>query len=325
MKFIVKIICVLFFSAGFLSCEIETPMIPEVQMAINKNQLVVNESMILKFSGVADQIVVYMGDYMHDYELRENSNTGFVVNKGAFSYAYSTPGQYKVVCVSSTYNNSATILNRDTCSLLVTVIDDVTEIDKLSCSQVLYDEVFADRLANDAWLMVLPRKVKYNLATPSISLSQKLRFYIQSDSTDILVNEIKYSNSVKYDLSTPVNISVTSHHGTVRPYILHTLYYPEFKSFKLLGAEGKLIRNEFDYSTMELQVTLPVGTDVRNVVPEFSLYSTTEEVYINDIEQISGLSVVDFTKNVTYRLVEGLSSNSDVVAATQIKIKIFFQ
>ena len=86
---------------------------------------------------------------MHDYELREQSNTGFVVNKNLFTYSYATPGTYKVVCVASTYTDGATDLKRDTCSYTVTVIDDQTEIENISCPQIVYDEVFAERRVAD--------------------------------------------------------------------------------------------------------------------------------------------------------------------------------
>jgi len=304
------------------SCENEDSAIPQAAMTINKNQLMINESMIIHFTGTADQIVIYTGDDMHDYELREQSNTGFVVNKNLFTYSYSVPGTYKVVCVASTYTDNAADLKRDTCSYMVTVIDDQTEIEQLSCPQIIYDEVFAERLANDEWLMVLPRRVKYNNQTPSIALSQRLRFYIQSDSTKVYVNNKEYSDTERYDLSTPVDILVKSDFGTTRPYKLYTLNYPEFNTFKINGVEGILARNEFDYSTFVLQLTLPSGADMSNIAPEFATHLSTEKVYIGNIEQVSGVSTVDFTQDVTYRLVSTLPENPDAQVVSTINVKI---
>ncbi len=327
MKIIINILLVICASLFVISCENEEAPDPQAAITVDKLLLKINESMVIRFTGIADQAVVYTGDNMHEYELRDQSNTGFVVNKGLFTYAYTVPGRYKVVCVASTYTDRATDLKRDTCSYTVTVIDNETEIEKISCSQVLYDEVFADKLENDEWLMLLPRKVKYNTSTPSISLSQKLRFYIHSDSTKIFINDKEFSNTsaTKYNLSTPLDITVKSHYGTVRPYKLYTMYYPEFNTFKMLGATGTLVRTEFDYSSFDMEVTLPVGTDISSVKPEFTMFSATDKVYIGDAEQISGSTVVDFTKGVTYRLVSTLPENPAIQSEATVNIKIKYQ
>lgn len=77
------------------ACAEEEAATPKAVMTIDKDLLNINESMIVNFHGVADQVVVYTGDETHDYELRNQNNTGFVVNKGTFSYSYTVPGTYK--------------------------------------------------------------------------------------------------------------------------------------------------------------------------------------------------------------------------------------
>jgi hypothetical protein len=324
MKIALKIgwgICV---SLCLIACEKEAATTPQAAITVNKNQFTVNESMIIQFTGLADQVAIYTGDDMHNYDLREQSNTGFVVNKNLFTYSYSTQGLYKVVCVASTYTDRADDLKRDTCSLTVTVIDDQTEIERLSCPQIIYDEVFAEKHAGDEWLMLLPRKIKYNNSTPSISLSQRLRFYIRSDSTKVYVNGNEYSSTDKYDLSVPADITVRSDFGTARTYKLYTLQYPEFNSFKLQGVEGTWVRNEYDYSAFELQITLPQGTDASHLVPEFTTSSPAEKVYIGDTEQLSGISAVDFTQDVTYRLFSTLAANPGMQAVSTVNVKISY-
>lgn len=307
----------------FASCDDDSIATPVASVTVNQQELSINETMVIHFTGVADQVAIYTGDNMHNYDLRAESNTGFVANKGLFTYSYSVSGQYKVVCVASTYSDEAKEMRQDTCSFLVKVTDDVTEIDKLSCSQVLYDEVFANKYPNDEWLMVLPRKVKYNTSSASISLaSQRLKFYIQSDSTKIQIDGKPYVNTSRYNLTNPVAVQVTSDYGTVRPYKLYTIYYPEFNTFKLAGVTGTVIRTEFDYSYFEIEVKLPSGTDVSNLVPEFSLFSSTDKVYIGDTEQTSESSAVDFTKDVTYRIVSTSPDNPNMQAESTVSIKI---
>jgi hypothetical protein len=227
--------------------------------------------------------------------------------------------------VATTYADRAENLQRDTCSITVTVIDDETEIERLSCPQILYDEVFAERLPNDEWIMRLPQKVKYNNATPAISAQQRLRFYIQSDSAQIFVNDVKYKETDKYDLAATAAIRVKSNFGTERLYKLHTLYYPEFATFKVAGVEGVLVRNQFDYSSFDVEITLPPGADASNVIPEFSLSSPTEKVFIGEAEQTSSVSAVDFTKTVVYRLENVLAENAAIKAVSIFKIKLIYQ
>ncbi len=89
----------------FASCsdDNEPARTPVAQITVSKTQLKLNESMEIDFTGVADQVVVFTGDPGHDYTLRDSSNTGYVVNKGIFTYSYATPGTFHVVCVASTY------------------------------------------------------------------------------------------------------------------------------------------------------------------------------------------------------------------------------
>lgn len=327
MKTIIRVFLFVCFLLLLVCCENNTVNLPKAEVAINQTQFSINESMIISFTGNADHVVIFTGDDMHNYELRDQGNTGFVVNKGLFSYSYTSPGVYKVVCIATTHNDLAMELKRDTSSYKITVIDDETEIEKLSCPQILYDEVFANKLDNDEWLMILPRKVKYGNSTPTISMTkQRLKFYIQSDSAKVFINDVGYSPTARYDLSVPIDVRVQSNFGTDRLYKLYTMNYPEFISFKLLNVEGVFVRNEYDYSSFMLNVTLPAGTDVTNLIPQFTTTSETDKVYINDIEQTSAISKVNFTQDVTYKLVSVLSVDQpDKKVMSTVKVKVNFQ
>jgi len=182
-------------------------------------------------------------------------------------------------------------------------MDDITEIERISAAQVLYDEIFA-RAVNDVdWLLPLPRKIHYKTSNPSVAMKQKLKFYIPSLSTEVMVNKELYNVNAKYDLSSMLEITTRSHEGTTRDYRLHTLNYGEFKTFSVAGVEGSVQRTEYDYSYYEINMSLPRGTDLSNLVPTFTLYGDNEQPYIGDVAQESGVNVVDFSSPVTYRFV----------------------
>ena len=326
MKIAIKILLGISIILFIFSCGEEEVRTPVAEVTVNKTQLSINETMIIQFTGVADQVVVFTGDDMHDYKLRDQSNTGLVVNKNLFTYSYSAPGVYEVVCLASTAGDMATDLKFDLCSFTVTVIDDATEIDRLSCPQVIRDEVYAKRYVNDEWLMVLPRRVIYNDRPQNVSItSQRLRFYIPSDSTKVFVNGNAFVATTGYNLSVPVNILVKSDFGTERPYKLYTINYPEFSSFKLSDVDGVVTLNIFDYSAYTWNITLPRGTDVSNLAPEFTTYLPTEKVYIGNAEQISGSSMVDFSQKVTYRLVSTLPDRPEMQAESTVVVNVVFQ
>ena len=336
MTKIIKTITVVCAMLLVFSCkeEIKTPL---AVANIDKTVLTVNETMTVDFSGsIADQIVVFPGDEKHDYALLNESNTGFVVNKKLFTYSYTVPGTYKVVCVASASGDMAADLLFDTCSFAVQVIDDDAVIKTLSSPGVATDEIFAKKYAEDIWVLAMPRSVvpppPLRPVTINLNTDRRLRYHIQSELAKVFVNgkefpEGKNTQGGAYDLSTPLDIKVVSNAGTERNSTLYTVYYPEFtaSSFKLGSATGTLARTVYDYSALEMNINLPSGTDVSNLIPTFTTRDSNEKAYIENIEQISGVSVVDFTNTVTYRLVSTVPDNPEIQVESTVVVKINFQ
>lgn len=311
-----------FLLIGISSCDNEDAAMPTAEIQIENNLLEVNQSMEVHFTGSADNVVVYPGDTDHDYELREESNSGLVVNKGLFTYAYSTPGVYKVVCVATNHAKEGSIVLSDTCSLYVKVIDDCTEIERISAPQVLYDEVFAQEFNSSDWLLPLPRKIKFKTSTPSVSMSQKLKFYIDSQSTQILIDGNEFNSNSKYDMTKTHEIKTVSNEGTSRTYSLYTLNYGEFKDFTVAGMPGVVERNEYDYSYYEINLKVDSDVDLTSLTPGFTLYSEQERVYVGDAEQMSGVSMVDFSNPVTYRFVVSHPDNPEIKIESKCVVTI---
>lgn len=310
------------FSLILASCDDNKAEKPTSAISIDKTTLAINESMTVRFVGSADNVVVYTGDTDHDYELRDQSNSGLVVNKGRITYAYANPGIYKVVCVAVNHEDAGNSVEADTCSMYVKVIDDNTEIDRISAPQVLYDEVFAHRLNDNDWMMALPRKVRFKGKDAKITMQQLLKFYIPSLTTEISVNGEPFNAKTKYKLDDMQLITAKSYQGTTRDYRLYALNYGEFETFKLGGVEGKVERTEFDYSYFEVNMELPAGTDLTALVPEFTLYGANEKVFVGDKEQISGSTAVDFSSPVTYRFEVSHKDNPAVKVESTCVVRV---
>lgn len=304
------------------SCSDDKATQPTAAFTVDANRVEVNQSVTVRFTGNADNVVVFPGDQGQDYDLIKENNTGLVVNKGLFTYAYSTPGTYKMVCVATNHADEGMSLLSDTCSTWIRVIDDATEIEKISAYPVVRDEIFATQCNDADWLMAFPRKMRYQSGNPAVTLSRKLKFYTASQSTAVLVGGEPYSASKSYDLSAVLDITTRSHEGTERAYKLHTLYYGEFKTFAVAGVKGTIERDPFNYNNYVMNITVAEGTDLSALKPEFTLFADNEKVYIGNEEQSSGVSVVDFTKPVTYRFVTTSTENPQISVESTCVVNI---
>lgn len=141
--------------------EARTP-VAAVQFQIDNNTLNTNESMVIHFTGTADQVVIYPGDDSHNYALRDSSDTGIAVNKGLFTYSYSVPGVFHVVCVASTYDTyMGNNIRTDTCGFYVRVVDNITQLDRIYAT-ITPNTYYAENVNGDDWLLCLPTKQLYN-------------------------------------------------------------------------------------------------------------------------------------------------------------------
>lgn len=304
----------------FTACEEDEATQPVASVSVDKNLYDTNETMTVKFTGSAENVVIFTGDKSHDYELREQSNTGLIVNKGLFTYAYQQPGTFKVVCVATNHADEGQSIKTDTCSFYVKVVDDVTEIEKLSAPAVLYDEVYASQLNDTDWLLEIPRQVKYRTShKTAINIKkQKLKFYLASDSTKIEVNGAPFSSNTQYDLSKTADITLTSHAGTVRDYKLYTVNYGEFETFTLAGkkmTKNNYTRTEEAYDYAELNIAVAAGVEA----PTFDLYDN-EKVYVDGVEQISGVTTQDFSQPVTYTFEACHPDRPDIIVRSTVVV-----
>lgn len=303
------------------ACVEDEVKVPVASFEASKAVCTINESVVFHFTGQAQQVSIFTGDKSHDYHLLEQGNAGFVVNKGTFSYAYKQPGTYQVVIVATNFSEGAETILKDTSSLIIRVTDEDATIKALSCPKVLYDEIAAENVNDTDWLVRLPQKIQFGGKTAAVTSKQRLAVKLASDSTILLVNGLKFSSTTQYELNAPVALNLTAHSGAVKDYTLYMLRFPEFASFKLAGVTGVLTRSEFNYNKMAMTVTLPAGSAKTNLIPEFAL-SEGQEVFVNGVLQISGVSVVDFTAPVVFRLRNTSVAKPQLTAETEVTVTV---
>jgi lipoprotein len=306
--------------------------------------LKINQSMTIHFTGVADQVVIYPGDYGHNYALRDSGNTGIVVNKGLFTYSYSVPGKFHVVCIASTYNTyMGENLRTDTCSFDITVVDDVTTIDKIY-SNIIPNTYYATPIDDENWILCLPTKQVFNDRDVILNTTrQRLYFDIKSDSTKIFVdlpdNErellTNYNNlnsaqktdvnsfinttRKRYNLSKSHVITVRSDAGTIKTVRLYCMIYPEFRTVSLNGVNGVLKRDAFDQSAQTYVFTLPRDTNISNIQINYTVDGTG--VLVDSGQEISSGANVNLTSGI-FTIIRKSTENANIKATSKVKFEI---
>lgn len=297
----------------FASCSDDKTADPATAaINVDKNDLSVNESVTIRFLGSAERVVIYPGDEGQDYELRNQANSGLVVNKGLLTYSYSQPGVYKMVCVATNEKDAGNSVMSDTCSVWIKVTDKINTIKGVSVNVLNRNEVAYELVSDSEWAVALPRKVRFNGKDVNFALkSQSILVSLDSPSGSVLIKEdeqpeesfAKISKTKKYNIGKVLNLRSFSGSGDQRDYNLYCFYNGEFKTFKLAGVTGSLLRNEFDYATTTIDIEVPAGTDLTSLAPQFTLNDpANEKVFIGETEQTSG-TPVDFSSPVTYRFV----------------------
>ncbi len=295
---------------------------PIASVIVNTTQLEINQSMEIQFTGIADQAVIYTGDKGHSYALRDSSDTGFIVNKGLFTYSYAVPGKFHVVCVASTYDTfMGKGLRRDTTAFDVVVKDDVTTIDRIF-SSIRPNVYFAELVDTDSWMMCFPTKQLYNDKELKINTARvRLSIEITSDSSKIYVDEELYNSKNYYDMTKQHALRVVSDYGSIRNYKLYPIIYPEFTSIKIAGVYGTLQRNAYDQSLQTYIFALPIGTDLTHIIPEY-VVDGDGILYANGKEITSGSEMNLVDRDVIYTLVRTSSTNAKVSAVSKIKFEV---
>ena len=298
--------------------EVEPARTPVASIDINKTTLVINESMEIHFTGVADQVVIFTGDEgrkYQDYGKGEiKANTGVVVNKGFFTYSYAVPGVFHVVVVASTYDTySGNGLKQAKYEFDVTVDDDINTIDKIFFQSQAHNVFYANAVNDKDWVFCIPTCEVYNNKDVKTNISRRsLSFEIASDSAKVYIDGEVYASRNTYNLDQNHDLKVVSYKGSTREYKLWTLRYPEFTTIAVGEAEGTLKRDAFNQDLLTYTFTGVSGKD--------GLVETHEDGVEFLVNGKAPTSDVDYSDpDNVYTLVRTDKENTAVKAVTRVK------
>ena len=306
---------------------------PDATVTVDKTSLNIHESMTITIGGSYDQAVVWTGDENHNYDKRFdpkydesglplNSNWGLVVNKGIFTYSYANPGEYNVLVILTNSNEKAEKVEQVMQSFAVTVTDPYNKLKSVSAGRKPYYDISGVQVGENDWFIPMPRKFRYNKRDMPISLtSHNITLTAESSAAAVTVGGKPYDAAARYNLTTPLDVKVISGAGMEHDYKVTTMFCPEFTSYTLAGAKGTITRSDFDYTSFTVEVTVPSGTDITSLVPEFALTDkNADHVYLDGVEQLSGESAVDFSTPVVYELRAVNADNPAMVAVSHAEI-----
>lgn len=324
----------------------------EASFKTEKKQYDVFESVTFENTGSGQKFVIYTGDEGHIYG--KAGDTGFATaSNGIFSYSYQEPGIYKAVWLASSINENGDIeFSKDSTTIEVVATNGgldflyIYRLCRMPNITGLYYEPYGEFVSEDT-LMVpiiyeawtgnyLQKKLMVNFELSS----QLSSFYWYNP----LTGEDKLLESGKTSTSKIINFvedgaikvqkfKVVTASGISANYYVAPVMIPQFTKFSINGVQGKITRNISYYERFEIEVSLPLGTDLSKVTPEFevlnndiNLVGDNVEVSIDGEPQISGQTTVDFSsKSVTYDIKYQLLDSDNPTLIQNAKINVIIK
>lgn len=312
------------------------------------------ESIIFTNLGAGQTFSIWTGDANHQYG--KQGNSGFAIGtSGEFSYSYREPGQYTVVWIASSMNAAGEIISSID-SVKLTLLDKSGGLDNLSIYKIYrmddYDDTrstyfhAAATMLDDSTLMcpiiyeawrngsinsIKSKKLylKYQLT----STTATLYWYTDGDWKNVRSEVDNFFGVMDGNTIAPQRIKVVTASGFTRYFQINAVMMPKLTSMTFNGVEATITHDLSAYNIYDVNVTLPAGTDLTQLKPEFVLMEndanlldgSNASVTVNGVEQTSGVSVVDFSNGVvTYNLEYTMlgATNKELKQTSEMRVNI---
>lgn len=330
---------------------------PVAKFEVPKEKYNVFESVVFTNKGQGQRYVVFTGDQGHKYD--ESAGTGFSTSSnGLFSYSYQEPGRYKAVWIASSVNADG-VIEQAVDSTWINVVSDDGGLEKLTIMNiyklneyggVLYcsaGEFVGERALlcpvlfaswRDATVNTIKTKLLVNFELSS-TYSRMFWYNPKTGADQEIISGNSSSRIVEFVQDGRLAVQrfiVKSDAGTETSYEVAPVMIPEITKFTLNGVNGTITRDIAYYDRFNIEIKLPVGTDLSSLVPDFEIMKndpnltdgTNVTATIGKEVQVSGTTPVDFSRGaVTYTLMSRLlgSDNPKYTLEAQVKVNVTLQ
>lgn len=306
------------------SCDDDDKVVmPDAGFTMSATEVSIYETVTFEYTGSpATQVAIYPGDTGHDFDLKDEGNSGFVVNDGVATYAYKEPGTFDVVVVATNYDKTGDVSMMSVARQSITVKDDDNELRTLSLKRDLYNKELPATIEGNTVVFAVPEKVRISNRDIAVSLkAQRLEVATMSANASVLINDAPFAATTKYNLTEPVKLSVVAASGDQRDYTVHAVSLPSFSAFSIGTAKGTVAFSDYDFDKTTVAVTVPAGTDLTALVPAFTA-AAAKRICVNGVEQVSGSTPVDFTEPVVYELTNWKDDNEQISCTSYVTVTV---
>lgn len=301
----------------------DTVVMPEAAFTMSATEVSIYETVTFTYTGTpATQVAIYPGDTGHNFDLKDEGNSGFVVNDGEATYAYKEPGTFDVVIVATNYDKYGDESMMHVARQTIVVKDDDNELRSLSLKRDMYNKELPASIDGNTILLAVPEKVRISNRDIAVNLkSQRLEVATMSANASVLVADAPFVATTKYNLESPLALSVVAASGDRRDYTVHAVRLPSFSAFTIGSAKGTVAFSDYDFDKTTVTVTVPAGTDLKALVPTFTA-AAAKRVRVNGVEQVSGSTTVDFSEPVVYELTNWEDGNEALSCTSYVTVTV---
>lgn len=317
---------------------------------VSDNTVGTLQSVVFANNGQGQNYSVWTGDNGHVYgTLGDN---GFPIGaSGVFSYSYREPGEYTVVWVATSMDAKGGIVEAVD-SVRLIVVDRNGGLDNLSiykiyrmddydatrntfyssAAQFVDDTLLMCPVIYEAWRDGKINSVKSPKLTLKYSLTSStatLKWWHRGEWKEVRSELDNVFSVMDGSRIAPQRICVTTASGYNTYYTIAAVMMPKLTSFGVNGAKGVITHDVQHYNRYYVDITLPADMDRSAATPVWTLMDNDANlldgaqtsVRVNGIEQESGKSIVDLTRDIVYELSysvgKGLVQTSTMVIRVQ--------
>ena len=334
---------------------------PKAAFEIEKDTYDVFESVHFVNKGSGQYYVVYPGDANHVY--RKEGDTGFAAaSDGTFSYSYQEPGTFNAVWVASSINeNGEREFQVDSVTVKVVALDGgldnlrINNIYRMSeYAGTVYYSSYGEFISSDSLICPILFDAWRDATFNSIKAKQLVNFELSSSLAEMywidpvgeekkIVSYHEVGHAMAIATASRIvefvqdgklkiqNFRVITASGVISNYYVAPVMIPKMTKFSINGVEGTVTRDIAYYDRYNITLQLADDIDLSNVIPVFEtmnndpnlLDGTNCRVTIDGVEQISGVTPVDFSQgDVTYTIDYNFMGNSNPKLTQQALVTV---